>query len=488
MQKINDLGYRVPFLMRRLVITYVLILTGVIFSIGQNQKDENQKSPNIIVVLVDDLGYADVGFNGCEDIPTPNIDKIAAEGVKFTNAYVSYAVCGPSRAGLITGRYQDRFGFGRNPLFAPNDPNMGLPLTEETLAEALKKGNYKSVALGKWHLGAHKTQRPLERGFDDFFGFLSGGHNYFPEMWSLENEYEVKKQFDAYKTKLLKNNTRVEESEYLTDALTREAVNYIEKYKAQPFFMYLAYNAPHSPLQATEKYLQRFESIRDDKRKTYAAMVSAVDDGVGSILNKLDELNLTGNTIVWFLSDNGGPEKRNASNNGILRGGKSDLFEGGIRVPFAMKWPKKFPTGKVYDNAVISLDIFATVIAQTKTQINPKNKLDGVNLIPYLTGEKSGSPHDFLFWRKFDKSNYAVRNASGDKIIGLKDKLKMYNLDSNISEDPRVMLNDKSLEESLNIQYETWNTQMIDPVFLGLLSDGEYNELHPNRFKRKKQN
>uniref|UniRef100_UPI0040482F43 sulfatase-like hydrolase/transferase n=1 Tax=Mariniflexile sp. TaxID=1979402 RepID=UPI0040482F43 len=237
-------------------------------------------SPNIIIILADDLGYNDVGFNGCKDIPTPNIDKIASQGVMFTNAYVSYAVCGPSRAGLITGRYQDRFGFGRNPLFAPNDPKMGLPLEEETLAEALKKANYKSIALGKWHLGAHETLRPLKRGFDDFYGFLSGGHQYFPKNWTLANEYEVKEQYDAYKTKLLRNNERVEENEYLTDALSREAVNYVEKYKDEPFFMYLAYNAPHGPLQATEKYLNRFPYIKDEKRKTYAAMVSALDDGV----------------------------------------------------------------------------------------------------------------------------------------------------------------------------------------------------------------
>ena len=177
-------------------------------------------SPNLIIILADDLGYEDVGFNGCVDIPTPNIDKIATQGATFTNAYVSYAVCGPSRAGLITGRYQDRFGFSRNPLFAPNDPEMGLPLEEETLASALKKANYKSVALGKWHLGAHETLRPLKRGFDDFYGFLSGGHQYLPELLTLKDEYEVKANFDAYKTKLLRNNERVEENEYLTDAFS----------------------------------------------------------------------------------------------------------------------------------------------------------------------------------------------------------------------------------------------------------------------------
>ncbi len=474
--------------MKKKMLLSLLFALGMLFGAAQNISSNSQSSPNIIIILTDDMGYADVGFNGCLDIPTPNIDKIASQGVKFTNAYVSYAVCGPSRAGLITGRYQDRFGFSRNPLFAPNDPNMGLPLTEETLAEALKKANYKSVVLGKWHLGAHESLRPLNRGFDDFFGFLSGGHEYFPENWTLQNEYEVKAQFDPYRTKLLRNNIRVEEEAYLTDALSREAVNYIEKYKNQPFFMYLAYNAPHAPLQATEKYLNRFDNIQDPKRKTYAAMVSAVDDGVGIILDKLEALNLSENTIVFFLSDNGGPEKTNGSDNGLLRGGKGDVFEGGIRIPFAMKWPKKISGGLVFDSPIISLDIFSTVIVQTQKIIQTKNKLDGVNLIPYLTGDNNEKPHELLFWRKFDQENYAIRNSSGDKIIGLKHGVKLFNLNENIGEDDTLIQNNTESLNELKNQYEKWNSQMITPVFLGLGYDKEYGEKHPNRFKKQNQN
>ena len=466
----------------------VFLFLGLQISFGQDTAKKLNPSPNLIIILADDLGYADVGFNGCTDIPTPNIDKIASKGVKFTNAYVSYAVCGPSRAGLITGRYQDRFGFGRNPLFAPNDPNMGLPLSEETIAQALKQANYKSVALGKWHLGAHESLRPLKRGFDDFFGFLSGGHQYFPELWTLQDEYEVKTQFDAYKTKLLRDNTRVEENEYLTDALSREAVNYIEKYKNEPFFMYLAYNAPHAPLQATEKYLSRFDTIKDVKRKTYAAMVSAVDDGVGEILEKLEQLGLSENTIVCFLSDNGGPEKRNGSDNGILRGGKGDVFEGGIRVPFAMKWPKKIPKEITYDAPIISLDIFATIISQTQTPIKTKNTLDGVNLIPYLNGDLKGKPHEFLFWRKYDDNKFAIRNSSGDKIVTMNDRIRLFNLNKNISEKDDLIENNTLMLNQLKNQYEEWNSQMKMPVFLGLLSDKKYSSQHPNRYKKQLKN
>lgn len=392
-------------------------------------------SPNVIVILVDDLGYADVGFNGCKDIATPHIDKIANQGVKFTEAYVSYAVCGPSRDGIITGRYQDRFGFGRNPLFAPKDATMGLPKTEETLAEALKKANYKSVAIGKWHLGAHPSLCPLKRGFDDFFGFLSGGHTYFPETWNLEDNTKVNSQFEAYKTKLLRNNTRVEEKEYLTDALSREAVNYIEHYKSQPFFMYLAYNAPHTPLQATKKYLNRYPTIKNQKRKTYAAMVSAVDDGVGQILDKLSELNILDNTLIFFLSDNGGPEQKKASDNGELRGGKSSLYEGGIRVSFALQWPNEVPSGIVYNNAISSLDIFATVIAQIRKPIKTKNTLDGVNLIPHILKETATPPHSYLFWRKYDQNSFAVRNSDGEKLINTNNAIEQFNLISNNSEE-----------------------------------------------------
>jgi len=472
--------------MKKKPIVFVFFIYWHFLFLGQSIPVD--KSPNVIIILADDLGYADVGFNGCADIPTPNIDKIATDGIKFTNAYVSYAVCGPSRAGLITGRYQDRFGFGRNPLFAPNDLNMGLPLTEQTLADVLGQAGYKSIALGKWHLGAHESLRPLKRGFDDFYGFLSGGHQYFPDSLTLNNEYEVRKQYDAYRTKLLRNNTRVEENEYLTDALSREAVNYIEKYKNEPFFMYLAYNAPHGPLQATEKYLRRFESIKNRKRKTYAAMVSAIDDGVGQIFEKLDQLDLIENTMIFFLSDNGGPEKHNGSDNGILRGGKGEVYEGGIRVPFAVKWPKKISSGQVYEAPIISLDIFATVISQVRVPVVTKNEIDGVNLMPYLSGEMKGSPHEFLFWRKFDDHEYAVRNALGDKVVAIHDSIKLFNLNKNIGENDAFMENNPLKKNNLNLQYSSWNSQMMEPTFLGLGSDDLYSNLNPNRYSKQNKN
>lgn len=435
-------------------------------------------APNIIIILTDDQGYKDVGFNGCTDIPTPNIDKIAANGVVFTNAYVSYAVCGPSRAGLMTGRYQDRFGFGRNPLLAPNDITQGIPLEEESIAEALQKGGYNTLGIGKWHLGAHRLQRPLQQGFDEHFGFLSGGHRYFPEDWTLNDLSEIRSQQDGYLTKLLHNGKRVEEDEYLTDALSREAVNFIKKERDEPFFIYLAYNAPHAPLQATEKYLKRFPNIKNKKRKTYAAMVSAVDDGVGIVLDALDEMGITDNTIVYFLSDNGGPIK-NGSNNDPLRGKKGNLYEGGIRVPFAMQWPNKIKAGQTYHKPIISLDIFATVAEYAG--ITPENELDGVNIIPFLNGDSDATPHEFLYWRKFDQKKLAIRHSDYKLVRDSGNSTELFNVTDEISE--KNSISNEDVFNKLSEKHTAWLKKMKDPVFLGLLADKEYNKTHPNRFK-----
>lgn len=427
--------------------------------------------PNIIIILTDDQGYGDVGFNGCKDIPTPNIDRIAANGVKFTNGYVSYAVCGPSRAGLITGRYQDRFGFGRNPILAPEDPNMGLPLSEETLATVLKRVGYRSMAIGKWHLGAHETLHPLRRGFDEFFGFLSGGHRYFPEEWTLQDLSEIKGQWDGYRTKLLRDHQRVEEKEYLTDALSREAVNFIGRNQVNPFFLYLAYNAPHAPMQATEKYLQRFPGIEDKKRKTYAAMVSAVDDGVGLILDQLEALNLEEETIVFFLSDNGGPENHNGSDNGPLRGQKGNLWEGGIRVPFAVQWPGNIPAGQIFTQPVISLDIFATAVARSNAPIARERPLDGVDLLPYLqAGGQRKAPHQRLYWRKFDNQSFATIDANGYKWLVEKKSTApaLYFLPGDIGERDDVSASARRQTRRMSKRYERWQRALKDPIFMGL--------------------
>ena len=384
---------------------YIAILLNL-FSCGTS----NNKPPNVIVIISDDQGYADVGFHGSNEIFTPNIDRIAKNGVVFSEGYVSYAVYSPSRAGLITGRYQNRFGYSRNILLAPNDSLMGLPLSEQTLPDVLNNVDYKTKAIGKWHLGAHKSLVPEKRGFDEFFGFLIGGHRYFPEDLTLNDLTEARRQMDGYITKIYDNGKRINTKKYLTEELSDNAVKFIEDNSDNPFFLYLSYNAPHTPLQATTKDLERNKHIDIEKRQTYAAMVSSMDDGIGLILDKLEQKNIFENTIVFFFSDNGGVEWYNFSDNGPLRGIKGDFFEGGIRVPFAMQWPNKIEPGTIYDKPIIALDIFATVASAAKAEKYIKNEIDGVNLIPYLSGNKSGLPHEYLYWKNPDKDIDVIRD------------------------------------------------------------------------------
>lgn len=468
--------------MKRISIIGIIILVISFFLEGcnmkkseDNQQADNSTKPNLIVIMTDDMGYADVGFNGCLDIPTPAIDQIANEGIRFTQGYVSFPVCGPSRAGFLTGRYQDRFGFTTNPSIDPNNPVAGLPVEEETIAQVLRKANYNSAIIGKWHMGTHPKFHPLERGFDYFYGFLSGGHNYFPEELTLNDLSEVNSKWGWYRTKIIENRTPVETDEYLTDEFSNAAVGYIEEQveNNQHFMLYLAYNAPHTPMQATEKYLSRFPNISDERRRTYAAMVSAVDDGVERILKTLDETGITDNTIVVFLSDNGGAAN-NASSNDPLRGRKGDLFEGGIRVPFAMKWKGVIPEGQTYNKPISSLDIMATITAQTDVKINPMKPLDGVDLIPFLTGENTGDPHDYLFWRKWEQNAMAVRHGNYKLVANRQQEQnppELYNILSDISETNNVKSSQKELSENLMLEWQNWNSKMKDRVFPTLGAD-----------------
>jgi arylsulfatase A-like enzyme len=430
-----------------------------------------ERKPNLIVILTDDQGYHDVGFNGCKDIPTPNLDSIASNGVRFSNGYVTFSVCSPSRAGLLTGRYQQRFGHERNPRFQPDNRLSGLPLTETTLADALGKVGYRSGIIGKWHLGAHPDLHPLKRGFNEFFGFLGGGLRYLPKELDLNEVAQAKdNEGNSYRLQVQRDYTPFKTTQYLTDELSDEAVRFVEKHKGEPFFLYVAYNAPHTPMQATEKYLSRFNDIKNPERRTYAAMVSAVDDGVGRLLAKLREVGIEEDTLVFFLSDNGGPTDANASDNSPLRGKKSDVWEGGWRVPFAAQWPGHLPKGKVYDQPVISLDIFATIAALANAAVDPRRPLDGVNLMPFLLGEKSGAPHDAIYLRMYDKGAFAVRSGEFKLVIPQSgSEPQLFNLASDVGESSNVAgLHPEQLQE-LEKRRVTWNAGLIPPVFEGLL-------------------
>jgi arylsulfatase A-like enzyme len=411
--------------------------------------------PNILLILADDLGYADVGFHGSKEIPTPNLDRLAKRSVRCTNGYVSHPFCSPTRAGLMTGRYQQRFGHENNPAWLPEDPNVGLPLSQTTLPQVLKTAGYTTGAIGKWHLGAHPSFHPNKRGFEDYFGILGGGHAYLPRA----------KAGAEYSIPLDRNGQPESHTEYLTDMFGREAVSFVERNQAKPWFLYYAFNAPHTPLQATEKYLERMKHITDEKRRTYAAMICAMDEAVGQILDKLDALKLTENTLIFFFSDNGGPSFANSSSNAPLHGDKGQVFEGGIRVPFLVSWPAKLPKGKDYDQPVTSLDVFATAAAITGAKVPASVKLDGVNIIPFLKGEKKGAPHEQLFWRMGGGTSYAMRSGDWKWLKMGNEAPKLFNLKDDLGENRDLAAEKPDIAKRMEAAVMSWNKELIPPLF-----------------------
>lgn len=427
-------------------------------------KEIPRRKPNILVIIADDLGYADVGFHGCQDIPTPNLDSLAEKGVVCSNGYVSHPWCAPTRAGLMTGRYQHRFGFEHNPFpYDPNDEISGLPPGEVTLAEALKQGGYVCGAIGKWHLGAHPLfHHPLTQGFDEFFGFLGGGHGYFGPYTKPESEYRAP---------LWRNWARVTGSDdYLTDVLGEEAVTFIERHRDKPFFLYLAFNAPHVPLQAPKGLINQFVHLPDRKRRIYAAMVKAMDEAIGKVLKTLRRLGLEEDTLIFFLSDNGGPigPRGNGSRNDPLRGGKGGLYEGGIRVPFVVQWKGNLPAGKVYREPVICLDIFATALSAAGVSLPTDRKIDGVNLLPYLRGEKTGPPHERLFWRTGGPGWHLVVREGRYKLLRLRRGkwVELYDLEEDIGERHNLAQSRPDIVERLTKAVSAWDAELMPPRFL----------------------
>lgn len=358
-----------------------------------------QEKPNIVLLFADDAGYADFGFQGSNEMKTPNLDKLASQGVIFTQAYVTHPTCGPSRAGLITGKYQYRFGYEENnvPTYmsevsAVDGPEMGLPLEEVTMADYLKEQGYATGFFGKWHLGGADRFHPTKRGFDEFYGFRGGARSYFEYTETPKEPLnKMERGFGNFE----------EHDGYLTDALAQETSEFIEiNGKAKkPFFAFLSFNAVHTPMHAEEGDLKQFPGLTG-KRKIVAAMTLALDRAIGKVLDKLKELGLDDNTIVVFTNDNGGPTDANASSNHPLSGIKATHLEGGIRVPFLMKYPGALKPGTVYGKPISTFDLLPTFYSAAGGNIKSLKGLDGVNLIPYLTGKKKGRPHETLFWKR----------------------------------------------------------------------------------------
>ncbi len=458
---------------------------------------QQPRLPNIIFVIADDLGYGELSCqNPDTDIPTPKIDSIAANGVRFTDGYVSAPFCAASRAGLITGRYQTRFGFEFNPIGPRNeDPDAGLPVTETTLPDLLRdRAGYSTAMIGKWHLGGTAHFNPIRRGFDEFFGFLHEGHYFVPSPWKNHTTWLRRKslaggrngQWTSKNGKLIfsthmggnepdydadnpifRNGQPVDEKANLTDAFTREAVSFIERCgDERPFFLYLAYNAVHSPLQGADGYMKKYENIDDIQRRIFAAMLGQLDNGVGRVLNAVKKAGIWENTLIVFISDNGGPTRELTSSNLPLRGEKGSLFEGGIRIPFMMQWPGKIDAGSEFSKPVISLDLFDTCLGLAN--VESEIITDGVDLMPFLKAEETEVvPHETLFWRVGKRA--ALRKGDWKLVRhqkrGKSDEWELYNIAVDIGEMNNLAEEERMILDDLIDEWENRNTEMIEPVF-----------------------
>ena len=377
-----------------------------LFAVSSVQADAGQQ-PNILLILTDDQGYHDLGCQGVTDFETPNIDRLAASGVRFTDGYVTAPQCGPSRAGLLMGMSQSRFGFTDN----NHDPGLPSKGLVQTLPEQLEALGYATGMIGKWHIGYHRDgsdwpstlagNNPWERGFDYTLRMTGGSAHYYPYSVAGEKYMTSRKWKPRLQLKEGAGSDPIDldglpENTYLTDYFSEQGAEFIRRNTEKPWFLYMAYNAPHTPTVAKPEKLRKYTAIKDKTRQSLAAMMDSLDEGVGHLLEALEETGQTRRTLVWYLSDNGGPTTKNGSRNDPFSGVKGCVHEGGIRVPFIVSWPGTLPEGKVVTDPVISLDILPTSIAAAGGgQVAAVH--DGKNLLPWLTG-KEPCPNDVLYW------------------------------------------------------------------------------------------
>lgn len=354
------------------------------------QDTEPSSRPNVVMILVDDMGYGDLGCTDAPDIRTPYIDSLARDGVFLTQAYTSAPVCTPTRCALMTGRYQARCPNLEWALHA-SVRTTGLQSDQTTIATMLRDSGYRTALFGKWHLGARPEWGPNAHGFDEFYGLLSGNVDHFTFEESTGDP------------DLFENTTPVEPSGYSTDVITQRSVDFISRNQDEPFFLYVSYNAPHWPIQGPEDEERPFERWAAGDRETYAEMVESIDDGVGTILTVLQEAGLDENTLVIFSSDNGGDR---FSRNAPFSGRKGTLEEGGIRVPLLMRWPARLAAGVRNPQMTITMDISATILSAA--EVKPTRPLEGIDLFPYLTGQRNPIEQTFV-WRSDFRNEKAVR-------------------------------------------------------------------------------
>jgi len=435
------------------------ILTICLFTFCVNSI--SAKKTNIVFLFADDAGYHDFGFQGSKTFESPNLDKLAKEGMVFKQAYTTAAVCGPSRAGLLTGRYQQRFGIEENnvPGYMSHSSKlladeMGLPLDEKTIADYLGPLGYKSIILGKWHLGNADKYHPIARGFDEFYGFRGGARSFFPLTQKLA--------FDRKEDRWERGYANFEEPDrYTTDAIGDEACDFIERHKNKPFFVYASFNAVHTPLEALPEDLAKVKGL-SGKRKKLAAMNIAMDRACGKIMDKLKELGLEENTLIVFSNDNGGPDGSMTCNY-PLSGCKSNHLEGGIRVPMVMKFPNVIKAGSTYDYPVSMLDMLPTFVNAAGGNADAITNIDGVDLMPYVTKQNKARPHEVLFWKK---ENRGVVRQGDWKLLRYPDRpAELYNLAKDVTESNNLAYkHPEKVKELFKVLWE-WEGELERPLW-----------------------
>ena len=411
--------------------------------------------PNIVFILADDLGYGDLGCYGCPDIRTPHLDRLAAEGLRFTDFHANASVCTPTRAAFLTGRYQQRLGLD-NALYY-QEMGRGLPAGGQTIAGALRSAGYATALSGKWHVGYDPERRPPQQGFDHFFGLLGGNHHYFehmdrigvPDLW-LGSE-------------------AVKRRGYTTDLITEDAIAFIERRQEEPFFLYLSHAAPHFPWQGPndrDKVIKpKHKSWQQGDRETYVAMVQCMDSGIGKVLAILDELSLRDDTLVVFTSDNGG---HTHSRNAPLRGAKATIWEGGTRVPCIARWPDVLPAGETTSQVGITMDWTATFRRLAGLAAAPAGE-DGIDLLPILTGKEPECERT-LFWRrkkglvrKSVEEGRAVRHGPWKLIEQATGERFLFNLADDVGETRNLLDERPDLAARLNAELDAWERSVDSP-------------------------
>ena len=412
------------------------------------------RPPNVVVILTDDQGFADISFNPHhpKEVATPHMDALARESVWFSQAYITGNVCSPTRAGLLTGRYQQRAG-----VYTAGEGGSGMALSEKIFPRFLKPAGYVTGAFGKWHLGLTIEQSPVGRGFDEWYGFLGrGAHDYFDLA-----------QKDPDNHPIYRNGKEIKDEGYLTTRLTEEAVSFIQKHKAQPFYIHLAYNAVHSPAEAPAediaRYRKQFPEL-PESRVILMAMLYHLDLGIGRVVDTLKQEGIRDNTLVFLLTDNGGAKAMDA-NNTPLRGYKQQNYEGGIRTPFAVSWPARFKGGRTIDTPINSLDILPTALEAAGVPLPTDKRLDGESLLPLLTGG-SAKHRDTFYWSEGGEAGgWAVR--AGDwKLVTQRNQTKeeLFNLARDPAETTDLAPQQPEKVAQLKRLYETWLDQMAEPL------------------------